>query len=275
MRFYILTKKRILTLALSAIALTMAVIIGLQGISAVVETSSQKKKIPIYCVQKQEKQIAISFDAAWGNEQTQTLIDILAKYNVKTTFFVVGSWVDKYPESVKALANAGHEVCNHSNTHPHLPQLSKDKIISELQLCNDKIEKITGVRPKLFRPPYGDYSNSLLEAADSIGMYTIQWDVDSLDWKDPTPDQIVQRVTSGVKPGSIVLFHNGAKNTPAALPKVLEKLLADGYSIVPISQLIMKDNYTIDHEGRQIPSKSPASSGAANTSSVSSSKKAS
>ena len=117
------------------------------------------------------------------------MIQILDQYNVKTTFFVVGEWVDKYPESVKALADAGHEVCNHSDTHPYMTKLSQEQKIQQLQNCNDKIKAITGVSPTLFRPPYGDYNNGVIEATDSIGMFTVQWDVDSLDWKDPTVDK--------------------------------------------------------------------------------------
>lgn len=189
--------------------------------------------------------------AGWGNEDTQQLIDILAKYNVKATFFVVGDWVDKYPESVKALSDAGHEVMNHSNTHPHMPQLSKEKMREELTECNNKIESVTGIKPILFRAPYGDYNNDVIQSIRECGCYTIQWDVDSLDWKDLSAGEITKRVTEKVRPGSIVLFHNAAKHTPEALPTILEKLQSDGYSIVPISQLIYADNYEIDAAGTQ------------------------
>lgn len=117
---------------------------------------------------------------AWGNEDTQQLIDILAEDNIKATFFVVGEWVDKYPESVKALSDAGHEVMNHSSTHPHMTELSCDQMVAEVQECNEKIEKITGSCPTLFRPPYGDYNDSVVSTLRSIDMYTIQWDVDRL-----------------------------------------------------------------------------------------------
>ena len=122
----------------------------------------------------------------------------------------------------------------------------------QINECNNKIKKITGVSPILFRPPYGDYNNSLVEAVKSSNMYCIQWDVDSLDWKNPAPKDMIARVTSKVKPGSIVLFHNGAKNTPEALPKIIETLQSQGYQIVPVSQLIYKDGYKIDNAGMQI-----------------------
>lgn len=189
----------------------------------------------------------------WGNEDTQQLIDILGKYNVKATFFVVGEWVDKYPESVKALHDAGHEIMNHSNDHAHFNSLSTDEIIEDLNACNDKIEAVTGVRPTLFRCPYGEYDDHVINAVRSIGMEPIQWDCDSLDWKDLSVTDITKRVTSKVQPGSIVLFHNAAKNTPEALPSIIEYLLQEGYTFVPISEIILKGEYTIDHTGRQCP----------------------
>ncbi|MPM47172.1 hypothetical protein SDC9_93880 [bioreactor metagenome] len=107
------------------------------------------------------------------------LIDIFAKYKIKVTFFVVGAWVDKYPESVKALSDAGHEVMNHSDDHAHFNSLSTQQIISNINACNDKIEAITGVRPTLFRPPYGEYDDHVISAVRSMGMEPIQWDVEA------------------------------------------------------------------------------------------------
>ena len=147
---------------------------------AAVGTSAATRQLPIYCVQRDQKLVSISFDAAWGNEDTQQLIDILGKYNVKATFFLVGEWVDKYPESVQALHNAGHEIMNHSNTHAHYPQLSANEVVADLNACNDKIEAITGVRPTLVRLPYGDYDDNSVLAVRSTGMEPIQWDVEAL-----------------------------------------------------------------------------------------------
>lgn len=222
-----------------------------------VVTSAAQRQLPIYCVQRDQKMLSISFDAAWGNEDTQQLIDILGKYNIKATFFVVGEWVDKYPESVKALADAGHEVMNHSNTHAHMSKLSREEIIADVNACNDKIEQVTGVRPTLIRPPYGEYDDNVISAIRSMDMEPIQWDVDSLDWKELSATEITKRVTEKVQPGSIVLFHNAAKHTPEALPGILENLLQQGYTVVPISQLILPGecgtDYTLDHTGRQCP----------------------
>lgn len=218
-----------------------------------VGASASTRQLPIYCVRRDQKMVSVSFDAAWGNEDTQQLIDILGQYNVKATFFVVGDWVDRYPESVKALHDAGHEIMNHSNTHAHLPQLSSQQITDDLNACNDKIQAVTGVRPTLIRLPYGDYDDNSIRTIRSMGMEPIQWDVDSLDWKDLSAADITKRVTSRVGPGSIVLFHNAAKHTPEALPGIIECLLQEGYTFVPISQIILTGDYTIDHTGRQCP----------------------
>ena len=254
MRIFVIKRRTIMIFSaiLAGYLAVMTVIFG--GYGGITAAISPKKKIPIYCVDKTEKVIAISFDAGWGNEDTQQLIDILAKYKVKATFFLVGTWVDSYPESVKALFEAGHEIMNHSNKHKNMPALSKQGIIEDIEECNKKIEAITGVRPTLFRPPSGAYNNTLIDAVAGINMYTIQWDVDSHDWMKKSKEYIIDRVTKRVKPGSIVLFHNAAENTPEALPDIIETLLADGYKFVPISELIYKDNYTIDHTGRQISS---------------------
>ena len=240
---------------LQALAMLGAVLLIFWAINtpAVVGVSASKRELPVYCVQQDEKLVALSFDAAWGNEDTQTLIDILGDYGVSTTFFVVGDWVDKYPESVQALSDAGHEVMNHSDDHAHFNTLSADEIVKNISAASDRIEAITGVRPTLFRPPYGEYDDHVIRAVRSMGVEPIQWDVDSLDWKDLSAQDIYKRVTSKAAPGSIVLFHNAAKHTPEALGDIIEFLLSEGYTIVPVSELILKGDYTIDHTGRQFP----------------------
>ena len=231
--------------------LAIALIFWAVNSPAIVGVSAAQRKLPIYSVQRDDKTLAISFDAAWGNEDTQNLIDILDKYQVHATFFVVGDWVDRYPESVKALSDAGHEVMSHSSHHAHFSQLSSEEIKNDLAACNDKISAITGVSPVLFRCPYGEYDDHVIQAVDDVGMTAIQWDVDSLDWKGIGADEIRSRVLKNVKPGSIVLFHNAAEHTPEALPGILESLLNEGYTIVPVSELLLTGETTIDHTGKQ------------------------
>ena len=250
MRFFLIRRR---PLAVLGCLLAAAVMFFAVSNPAVVGASATTRQLPIYCVQKDYKVLSISFDAAWGNEDTQQLIDIMDRYQVKATFFVVGEWVDKYPESVKALHDAGHEIMSHSDDHAHFNSLSAEEITRNLNACNDKIEAVTGVRPTLFRCPYGEYDDHVISTVRALGMEPIQWDVDSLDWKDLSAQEITRRVTGKVGPGSIVLFHNAALHTPEALPTILQTLLQEGYTFVPISQLLLTGEYTIDHTGRQCP----------------------
>ena len=245
---------------------TLAIPAGLAAVCALclittlpsyVSAASTQRQLPIYCVQREDKVCSLTFDAAWGNEDTQQLIDILGRYHVKATFFVVGDWVEKYPESVKALSDAGHEVMSHSDTHAHFNALSAQEIVADLTTAGEKIAAVTGKTPTLFRPPFGEYDDHVIATVCGMGIEPIQWDVDSLDWKDYDAATITKRVTEGVQPGSIILFHNAALHTPEALPGILEYLLGEGYQVVPVGQLILPGtcgtDYTIDHTGRQMP----------------------
>ncbi len=243
-------KRGLLYLSVIAVCLVLSLCLGSVP---VLPASAANRDLPIYSVERPNKVVSLTFDAAWGNEDTQTLIDILARYNIRATFFVVGSWAEKYPESVRALAEAGHEVMNHSDTHPHMTALSEAQMREELQACDDKVEALTGVRPILFRPPYGDYSDAVVAAARETGHYTIQWDVDSLDWKGISAAEITKRVLERTREGSIVLFHNAAEHTPAALPGIIEGLLREGYTFLPVSELIYREGFEVDHAGRQQP----------------------
>ena len=237
----------------AALVLAVLLVFALVNSPAVVGVSATQRSLPVYSVERDGKFVALSFDAAWGNEDTEELIDILTSHGVTATFFLVGEWVDKYPESVKQLADAGMEVMNHSNDHAHFAKLSASEIVENINACNAKIEAITGVRPTLFRCPYGEYDDNVIGTVNGMGLTAVQWDTDSLDWKKLTAGEIYKRVSSKVQPGSIVLFHNAALHTPEALPTILSCLINDGYTVVPISQLILDAPYTIDHTGRQFP----------------------
>ena len=237
----------------SGLGMILAILLIFWAVSspAIVGVSAAKRSLPVYSVERDDKLVALSFDAAWGNEDTQTLIDILGRYGVRTTFFVVGDWVEKYPASVKALADAGHEVMNHSSNHAHFSSLSSDQIAADLSACNQKIAAVTGTTPSLFRCPYGEYDDHVIQAVEALGMTAIQWDVDSLDWKGISAQEITQRVLKNVRPGSIVLFHNAAEHTPEALLGIIEALQADGYTIVPVSELLLPGDTHLDNTGRQ------------------------
>ncbi len=236
-------------LALGALAALFALVYH----PSVVGASATRRQLPVYSVGRDGRFCALSFDAAWGNEDTPELIRILDRYGIKATFFIVGDWARKYPESVKALADAGHEVMNHSNHHDHFNPLTTQQIKEDVAACAEEIQGITGIRPILFRCPYGEYDDHVIAAVESLGITCIQWDVDSLDWKDYDAATIHERVCSRVQPGSIVLFHNAAKHTPEALPGIIEELIRMGYRIVPVGQLLLTGETQIDHTGRQLP----------------------
>lgn len=237
------------------VALFLAVVAIFWAVNspAVVGASAAARELPVYNVQRDNKAVALTFDAAWGNEDTEELISILDSYGVKATFFLVGSWVDKYPESVRQLYDAGMEIGNHSDTHPHMAKLSDGEIAQEITTCNEKIEAVTGAPVTLFRCPYGEYDDDVVTTVRSLGMECIQWNVDSLDWKELSAGEIGQRVTEKTVPGSIILFHNAALHTPEALPAIIEFLLSEGYDIVPVSELLLEGGYTIDNAGKMCP----------------------
>ena len=224
-------------------ALAAALILWTVNNPAIVGVSATERQLPVYCVQRDDNKIAISFDAAWGNEDTQKLIDILSAFGVRTTFFVVGDWAEKYPESVKALHEAGHEVMSHSAHHAHFSMMSASEIAADLREANRLIAVCTGAEPTLFRCPYGEYDDHVIQTVKSLGMTAVRIDA----------DEICDRVLKRVEPGSIVLFHNAAEHTPEALPRILSELRSRGYTIVPVSELLLEGETRIDHTGKQLP----------------------
>ena len=200
-----------------------------------------------------EKKVASSFDCAWGTEYTDKILSALKNSDVRATWFMVEFWTAKYPEFVKKIDAAGHSIGTHSSTHSYMSKQNAEEIKKELTVSSQAIESITGKKVELFRPPYGDYDDELIKTAGELGYYTIQWDVDSLDWKDLSASDIAMRVINGVKNGSIILMHNNGLHTAEAVPIILETLKNRGYTFVPIDELIYKENYVIDGTGRQKP----------------------
>ena len=239
--------------ALAAFAVLRGLILT-AGSNIRVSNSVNGRELPIYCVETKEPKIALTFDAAWGNEDTQKILEILKKHDVHVTFFMTGGWVENYPDDVKAILAAGHDLGNHSENHKNMSQLSDAEKKEELMKVHDKVRTLTGYEMFLFRPPYGDYDNAVVNVAKDCGYYTIQWDVDSLDWKDYGVDSIIKTVTEHkhLGNGSIILCHNGAKYTAQALDTLITKLKEKGYTFVPVSELIYRDGYHMNVEGRQI-----------------------
>lgn len=225
------------------------------AISILTSNTFGNRELPIYSVETDEKQIALSFDAAWGSEDFKKIMDILDKHKVKVTFFMTGSWVDANPECVKELVKRGHDLGNHSEHHYDMTTLSKADMTSEITEVHDKVKSLANYEMMLFRPPYGAYNNDVINTVKALKYYPIQWSVDSLDWKDYGTDSIISTVCNhkNLGPGAIILCHNGAKYTAEALDTMLSNLEKQGYSFVKISDLIIKDDYHMDANGRQLP----------------------
>lgn len=252
---FVVLKKRSIMLA-AAFVVLFAVLTAALGASgaAGVYFGVSARKIPVYCVERsteEEKVVALTFDAAWGADKTQGIMDILGEYGAGGTFFLVGFWLDKYPEMTKSIAEAGFEIGNHSANHLNMPKLNAETMRTEITSVNAKIEELTGKKPVYFRAPYGDYSDKLMTAVEDLGMVGVQWSIDSLDWKGLSAKEITDRIVPNVKSGDIILFHNNSDHVLDALPLVLMALKNKGYSFVGLSELVATENFTVDHTGMQ------------------------
>lgn len=212
-----------------------------------------QSELPIYCVQTEEPVVALTFDSAWGTEDLPAILSILEKHKAPATFFVTGEWAQKYPEAILSIDAAGCEIANHGNSHKHMPQLSKNEMALEIQGCHDIIKNIIHKDMTLFRAPYSDWNDSVVEVAHSLGYMSINQSVDSLDWKDYGTDSIIRTVCEHehLENGSIILLHNGATYTQHALDVMLTNLENQGYHFVLVSDLIYTKNYYLDHTGKQ------------------------
>lgn len=212
---------------------------------------SGARSLPVYSVERTDNKIAISFDCAWGTEHTDAILSALAEAGVRATFFTVQFWAEEHADYLKKVSDAGHEVGTHSATHSYMSRQPEAEIRAELESSSQAITAVTGKPVTLFRPPYGDYDDLLIDTCRDMGIMPVQWDVDSLDWKDLSAADIAERIISRVKSGSIILCHNNGLHTAEALPIVIDALHAKGFTFVPIGELIYYENYTIDVTGRQ------------------------
>ena len=243
--------------AITVIAGLMTIIISSiilfsSGSYAVYTVGTAKRKLPVYGVDRDDGALSISFDCAWGTDYTDKILDTLDFYNVKATFFVVQFWAEKYPDYLKKIVERGHEVGTHSKTHPKMSELTAAEIEEELKSSVAAIESVTGQKVKLFRPPFGDYDDKVITAAENLGLYTIQWNVDSLDWKNLSAEQIAARVIKKAGSGSIILMHNNGLHTAESLPLIFTATQQKGLVYRPISELIYTDDFRITTDGTQI-----------------------
>ena len=253
--FLVINRQKIFSyiVALSTVAvLFMFSVVFMRGdIQTIMTSSTSTKMLPIYNVSTQDKKIALTINCAWNADDIDSILDTLSKYNVKTTFFVVGEWVDKYPEAVKKIYESGHEIANHSNTHLHVNNLSYEENVKEILECSKKVENITGQKTNLYRGPYGEYNNTVMKAAEDNSHTVIQWNLDTLDYQGLDGDQMWDRLKNKISNGSIILMHNGTENTATALDKIIYNIQEKGFELVKVSDLIYKENYIIDSSGMQ------------------------
>jgi polysaccharide deacetylase family sporulation protein PdaB len=238
MRVFVITKEAIARIVLIAALAAASMLFILYTGRGATPAFGPKDNIPIYSVKTSGKQIAITLDAAWGTDKTAAILDILDKYHIKATFFVTGMWADKNEDVLKAIADRGHEIGNHSYTHRDFAQLGDADILKELERATASIERVTGKRTSIFRAPYGSWNARIVDVVCGAQYDFVQWDVDSLDWKGLTPESMEARIFPKVQSGSIILFHNDAKNIVEALPPIIEKLMADGYKPVTVTELV-------------------------------------
>lgn len=251
MRFVILKKNTLKSAVVIAIIAILLSINFMGGTSAMVYYNQVPRLIPIYNVETEEKKVAITFDSAWGADKTLKILETLKEYNATGTFFLVGFWVDEYPDMVKAIAEQGVEIATHSNTHPDFAKLTESQMRSELSTSMEKITNIAGKEVKLFRSPYGSYNNTSISVAESLGLKTIQWNIDTLDWKGLNGSEMLNRVLKKISNGSIILCHNNSDYIIEGLTLILDKLTSMGYEFVSVGDLIIKENYYIDNLGVQ------------------------
>lgn len=252
--FIILNKDKILAYIVSV--LTVITLFGVANITISTETietaSSIIQTIPIYNVQTEEKKVAFTMNCAWSAEDIDDILETLRNNEVKITFFMVGDWVDKNPEAVKKIYEQGHEIGNHSNTHPHVNNLTYEQNLEEIQKCAEKIEQLTGQRPTLYRAPYGEYNDIVIKAACENEYYPIQWNRDTLDYQALTGEQMWKRIGEKLQNGDIILSHNGTAHTADSLDMLFKNIKEKGFQIVKVSDLIHKENYEINSNGTQI-----------------------
>lgn len=248
--FLVIKKSRVIIAAVLICALIVGIALAITG-SKLSDAAAKPKLLPIYGVDTDSGKVGLSFDAAWGGDKTMQILDILDKYEVKATFFLVGFWVDKFPELVQEIHKRGHLIGNHSTNHPHFNTLSEADMVLEVETTAKKITELTGEEVKFFRAPYGEYNDTLLRNLDGMGVKCIQWTEDSLDWKGLSGSQITERILKTVKSGSVILCHNNSDHILDALPTLLLGLKNKNLTPVRMDELVIDGDYYIDNNGIQ------------------------
>ena len=217
------------------------------GVKTVFRSGS--RNLPLYSVERNDNAISLTFNCAWGGEDIENILQSLDKHNVKSTFFIVGEWAEKYPEQLKAIASAGHELGGHSYDHKDYQSLSKEEIKNDIHKTADAVERACGTSINLIRVPSGSYNSDVISAIEEEGYIAVQWSVDSIDYGDADCEGIFARATSKTKAGDIILMHTGTKNTAVALPRILDSL-SGNFEFLTVSELMYKDGFVVGNDGK-------------------------
>jgi probable sporulation protein (polysaccharide deacetylase family) len=231
-KIIVISKKR---LAICLILLILAVIfmMSLQMISV----NTMNYYDPVYKGEANEREIAFACNVVWGNEYLPQILQILKDNNIKITFFIGGDWATKYPEELKAIYQAGHELGNHGENHKKQTQLNIEQNKREILKAEESIKNVTGVKTVLFAPPYGDINKTVVDTAEGLGYKVIMWSIDTIDWNTKDYSEIIKRVEKKQHNGGIVLMHP-TEVTVKALPELIKRLEDMGYEISGVSDVL-------------------------------------
>ena len=250
--FLVFSKDKIQTYVVSVLTVVLLIFLANIDKKYIKQTKALEKNLPIYNVQTEEKKIAFTMNCAWNADDIDSILETLRANNIKITFFIVGEWADKYPEEVKKISEAGHEIGTHSNTHPHVNNLSAEKNLEEIKISVNKLEKLTNQKITLYRTPYGEYNDIVIETSRNNGYFPIQWNIDTLDYEGLNCEEMWNRIKGKLSNGSIILSHNGTEHTAESLDTIIKNIKKQGYDFVKVSDLIYKENYIINSNGTQI-----------------------
>ncbi|PKM82499.1 MAG: hypothetical protein CVU88_03245 [Firmicutes bacterium HGW-Firmicutes-13] len=199
---------------------------------------SPTKDRVIYRIDTDKNVISLTFDVVWTDEYTGDLLKTLERYDIKSTFFVTGKWMEKYPELTEEILKQGHEIGNHTYSHAHLKELEEEKIRDEIIKVDTYLSEKFDYHPKFFRPPFGEYDERVIDIAEELGYFTVLWSIETGDWLNPGVDKVIDRVVKRTHRGGIILLHNCSPQGVKALPVIIHALKMRNYKIVPVSELL-------------------------------------
>jgi len=252
MRIFVVKKWTLIRAAIFILIVIGAIVYTQLAFGNSVPASNISQAMPVCRVSSGEKTVALTFDTAFGDrDYTLKILDVLKKENVKATFFVMGLWAQEYPDVVAEISKEGQEVASHSMNHLKYTDLTESAVLDDANKAADMIFELTGYDTKLIRLPFGAFNAPVIMTLENAGFIPVKWSLDSLDWKGYDAKKIAGNVLSNVKSGDIIMFQNNMKETPEALCEVILGLREDGYKIVPLSEMLIKDNYVVDSEGTQ------------------------